>query len=793
MPNAACPAVFRHVRRPPVTRLLSILLAGSGLSLVFAMPVLAAQATQSEQTQVAGPVQQDSETRRDDAAQQQGRIQIAAAVQQQGQTQVAGATQQPPTETVVITGGLERNVVERLPPILGVEIFAGRKTEVIDLTSLDANVALKNPREIFAKVPGIFVYDMDGAGNQMNISTRGLDAHRGWEFNIRKDGFITNSDMYGYPASHFSLPMEAVERVELVRGTGALQYGAQFGGMLNYVTKRAGPEEGLSFESTNSVGSFGMFSTYNAVGGRFGRTDFYGFYSKRVSDGYRDNSRTEAEYYALTVNHQLTDTIDVTAGLAWSEYRVQLAGPLTDAMFHDNPRQATRSRNYYSPDIYVPTLGVTWTPSDRTTISWTASAVLGDRNSVLFDRPANVVDAINPVTLQYANRQVDIDTYRSYTTALKGLHRYTLWGLEHAFSAGVELMDNDTNRRQQGVGTTGTEYDLSLVQPGWGRDLHLTSDNVAFFAQNNFAITERWSINPGIRIESGTSEFTGIVVGYPPGELPNSIEHDYTMLGLSTEYTLSPQSSLYAGYSQAYRPILFKDIIPSSPQERVDKNLKDGRGYTLEAGFRGQSGALSWDVSAFSLVYKNRMGTSAQFDGANFYNLRTNIGDSETHGVEVFLQYGFQVTGTVRATVFTSTAWMEGTYDDNAMVRVGQTNVSVAGNKVQSVPSLISRNGLTVTWGRLSTTLLYSYTDDSYADALNTVIPSANGAVGLVPGYGIFDLSAVYQINENFSLRGSINNLADEQYFTKRPSFYPGPGVWPSDGRSMHLSAEARW
>jgi len=38
--------------------------------------------------------------------------------------------------------------------------------------------------------------------------------------------------MYGYPASHFGLPMEAVERIELVRGTGALQYGAQFGGML---------------------------------------------------------------------------------------------------------------------------------------------------------------------------------------------------------------------------------------------------------------------------------------------------------------------------------------------------------------------------------------------------------------------------------------------------------------------------------------------------------------------------------------------------------------------------------
>jgi Fe(3+) dicitrate transport protein len=764
--------VLSQSHRRPVVSLLKVLLASSALSVAFTMPALAGEAAQAE---IAGQTQQEGETQ--PPGQAQG-----------GQTQVAGAAPEPPPVTVVITGELERNTIERLPPILGVEIFSGRKTEVINLTTLDANVALKNPREIFAKVPGVFVYDMDGTGNQINISTRGLDPHRGWEFNIRKDGFLTNSDMYAYPASHFGLPLEAVERVDLVRGTGALQYGAQFGGMLNYVTKRAGPEEGLHFESINSAGSFGMLSTYNAVSGRFGSTDFYGYYSKRVSDGYRDSSETEAEYYGLTVNHALTETIDLTAGLAWSEYRIQLAGPLTDAMFQENPRQATRARNYYSPDIYVPSFGVTWTPSDRTTLTWTASAVLGDRNSVLFDRPADVLDGIDPVTLEYANRQVDIDTYRSYTTSLKGLQHYTLWGLEHAFAAGVEFMDNDTHRRQQGVGTTGTDYDLSLVQPGWGRDLHLESENFAFYAENSFALTDRWFVNPGFRIESGTSDMTGIVVGYPPGELPNSIKHNFTLLGISTEYSRSPQSGLYAGWSQAYRPVLFKDIIPSSPQERVDKNLKDARGYTLEAGFRGESGDLSWDVSAFSLVYKNRMGTSAQFDGTDFYNLRTNIGDSETHGVEVFLQYGFAVTDNLRATVFTSTSWMDATYSDNAMVRVGQTNVSVAGNKVQSVPSLISRNGLTLVWGGLSTTLLYSYTDESYADALNTVTPSSNGAVGLVPSYGIFDLSAAYQINENFSVRASINNLTDVKYFTKRPEFYPGPGVWPSDGRSFTVS-----
>ena len=76
----------------------------------------------------------------------------------------------------------------------------------------------------------------------------------------------------------------------------------------------------------------------------------------------------------------------------------------------------------------------------------------------------------------------------------------------------------------------------------------------------------------------------------------------------------------------------------------------------------------------------------------------------------------------------------------------------------------------------------------SYADALNTRTPSTNGAVGLVPSYGLLDLSGSFQVRANVALRASINNLTDEKYFTKRPEFYPGPGVWPSDGRSVNVS-----
>ncbi|MCB0574489.1 MAG: TonB-dependent receptor, partial [Saprospiraceae bacterium] len=82
---------------------------------------------------------------------------------------------------------------------------------------------------------------------------------------------------------------------------------------------------------------------------------------------------------------------------------------------------------------------------------------------------------------------------------------------------------------------------------------------------------------------------------------------------------------------------------------------------------------------------------------------------------------------------------------------------------------------------------LYSYTSESFADPLNTVTPSANGAVGLVPSYGILDLNASYRFGK-MVVRVSLNNLLDKQYFTKRPTFYPGPGIWSSDGRGFVAS-----
>jgi Fe(3+) dicitrate transport protein len=678
--------------------------------------------------------------------------------------------------------------LQRMRSVQGTFVCSGARNEVICLEQKDVALSEKHGRQIFAKIPGVFVYDMDGTGNQVNISTRGLDPHRGWEFNIRKDQVITNTDMYGYPASHYNIPMEAVERIELIRGTAAIQYGAQFGGMLNYVSKTPDSTSALAYEGIQTVGSFGMLSGFHRVSGSLGAFRYSAWMNQKKLDGYRDESASSYDAQAVSLFWNPANSFDLRLEWTHSNYIIQLAGPLNDSMFRADPRQASRSRNFYNPDIHIPSLSLSWKPQARTTLSFTASAVLGSRNSVLFDKPVTAPDTIQAATLQYANRQVDIDDYRSLTAEARLFQGYRLLGGEHSFVLGVQYMDNDLHRKQQGLGSTGNNFDLGLVSGGWGRDLHLLSGNLAVFLQNSMSISSRLTLNTGVRVENGHSDMEGKISYYADSLLPARIDHKFPLFGVNAQYTFGSSAECYAGWSQAYRPVIFKDIVPGSVYEQVDRDLKDADGYNLELGFRGKWESFQWDLGVFSLQYNHRMGTLAQTDaGGELTILRTNIGDAQTYGVETFLQWDPWIGDAFDVSFSTATSWMDARYRD-AWVRVGNENVSIDGNRVESVPTWIVRNGLTVRWKRFRLSALHSFTGETYADALNTELSNASGSVGIVPAYHLVDLNLSIKMSTALSVRLNLNNAFDKQYFTKRPQFYPGPGIWPSDGRSFSAS-----
>ena len=168
----------------------------------------------------------------------------------------------------------------------------------------------------------------------------------------------------------------------------------------------------------------------------------------------------------------------------------------------------------------------------------------------------------------------------------------------------------------------------------------------------------------------------------------------------------------------------------------------------------------------------------------NLLIYRTNIGNSRTKGVECFIQSDISLSQKASLSIFTSTSYMDARYD-KATIKSGSTNEDVSGNYVENVPNWISRNGCTYVYLGFRASLLYSYTGSSFADALNSIQPNASGSTGLVPAYQIVDFNFNIKLSSHIQLRCNVNNIFNEHYFVKRPQFYPGPGIWPSDGRDI--------
>jgi Fe(3+) dicitrate transport protein len=119
----------------------------------------------------------------------------------------------------------------------------------------------------------------------------------------------------------------------------------------------------------------------------------------------------------------------------------------------------------------------------------------------------------------------------------------------------------------------------------------------------------------------------------------------------------------------------------------------------------------------------------------------------------------------------------------------GKTSIiNLAGKRIENAPKFICRTGFNLTYEKFFFNLNFAYTEKSYSDALNTETPNANAQNGLIPAYRIWDFTTSYMFTKNWSLTCGVNNLSNQNYFTRRAGGYPGPGIIVADGRNFFVS-----
>jgi Fe(3+) dicitrate transport protein len=672
------------------------------------------------------------------------------------------------------------NGVERMPDVKDNVIYSGKKTEVIRLSTATANLAQNNSRQIFAKVPGIQVWESDGSGVQMGVAARGLSPNRMWEFNTRQNGYDISADPFGYPEAYYTPSVESLDRIEVIRGAASLQYGPQFGGVINYVKKRSVSGKKIGVESTQSFGSYGMFSTFNAIGGNHKKFSYYTNINYRRSDGWRQNNGYNTWNGYVNLGYQLTKKININAEYTRMDQLVQQPGGLTDSMFNINAKQSLRSRNWFKLVWNIAALNFDYQINSSNKLNIKAFGLMGERSSIGFMSGINVADA-KDVNGIYGNRLVDQDKYNNYGVEARHLYTYRVGKQKQSLAVGARYYVGNTDRIQNKFGNRGTDYSLATEQNLLARDLNFKTHNAALFAEHLFNINKRLSITPGVRYEYLKNTASGIL------DLKNvdrESSRSFALLGVGAQYKVTSNTNIYANYTQGYRPVLFSDISVVTT-DSINPDLKDASGYNLDLGYRGNFGRLvSFDVSAYIMYYGNRIG-SYNINGKNY---RTNIGASESRGIESYIEVSptnmFKTFKGGHISLFATMAFTQAEY---VSWNDPDINKNQKGKRVENAPKYIHRFGLTYRYKSFTTSLQYSLVGYAFADALNTTKPNATATTGLIPSYEVADWSFQLTIKKLYNINCGINNIFDTKYFTRRAGGYPGPGLLPAEGRIWYV------
>lgn len=694
-------------------------------------------------------------------------------------------------DSVIVSTRSKQFNASYLTDVIGTKIYAGKRTNTLTLSQNINGLSFNLGRTALAKIPGLTMWEMDGAGTQLNIGSRGTDSHRSIEMNMRQNGYNTNSDVFGYPEDHYTVPLQGIEEIQLVRGSAALQFGPQFGGMMNYKMKEGDTTKIFGAELEQTAGNNNFFNSFNAVGGTKGRFNYYAFYDNRHGDGWRDNAKFNYHAYYVHFGYQLNNKMQIKLEFSRMDYVQQIAGGLTDQQFEESAKQSVRSRNYFQPIINIPALILNYHISPNTHLEVTSNAIFGQRNSVQFINAPDIPDTFNTTLGSYNPRQVDRDYYNGFTTEARLLHIYKIGKVNSVVSGGLRYFHELTKRRQKGVGTTGSDFDLALTKD-YGIDLRFTTDNYAAFAENIFQLTPKFSVTPGVRYEMINSELNG-VISNRTANVSYLGKRNFPLFGAGLQYDLTSNSQLVGNISQAYRPYLYANVTPADRLDKIDPDLKDSKGYDVDFGYRGRiRNVFQFDVDAFYLFYGSKIGlvTETNDDGSSNL-LTTNVGNSVAKGVEAFAELSLlklidPAGSPADVRIFSSVAFNQAKYTTGAINKSG-TNVDVSGNYVENTPRWMVKSGLELRYKTISTSFQYAFTSKTFNDAFNT-LSSSNGVIGLIPAYHVWDWNCSWQFSKQFHVSGSINNLANEKYFNRRITMYPGPGILPADGRTFTIS-----
>ncbi len=693
-----------------------------------------------------------------------------------------------------------------LPDVEGTRLNAGKKTSNITMTDLP-EIANDNYRQVIAKTPGLIL--SEETTPLLSIGYRGYAPHRTQYFQVLEDGIPIHADMFGYPESYYTPPLDAVERVELVRGGAALMYGPQPAGAINFVMKKAPLETPFTVQSTNIIGSFDLYSNFSSFGGTVGRFGYYGWYNHRQTDGFREaNSDYFLNAWGGTFSLDATGPFRTYLNLtAYDEVHGEPGGlTLSDgpgAVNYTEDRNGTsRFNDRARISRYAVALITEWDVSDRTLVTFRG---WWDYYRRFSRRQRGGGFGTLPTGPDAGTNSIQTQQFYTFGVEPRVRHDWDWLGETHTFAGGMLLYNTYSPRRDERGDSPTAMHGRTLNQND------RTTWYSSVFAENKFQIG-KFSITPGVRFENiwqSLDESVNVAKSDAGQNLSDETEYNFVPLfGLGLEYAFTPEIAAYANVSQAYRPPIFTEAITTSPNTVVAGELEENFVWNYEIGFRGNPAPwVNWDTSFFVIDSSDQIGTRTA-DNGNL-TIIENAGRSVTYGWDVAAELDFvglanelfnqseELPPVVGAKDGKKTFdplpvvdnWVDRygslrAYGALTLMRAKFVSGSNDGNTPQYSPEYILRFGLVYDWrDRIKVALMSNFVGSSFADDSNT-------AQRFVPAYDVWDLTVEAKVyRDTVSVIGGVNNLFDRDYYSRIRS----DGIDPASPRNWYAGLKVEF
>jgi Fe(3+) dicitrate transport protein len=673
-----------------------------------------------------------------------------------------------------------------------------------------------NINRILAKVPGVYVREEDGYGNFPNLSIRGSLGTRSEKTTMMEDGILMNPAPYSAPAAYYSPNAGRMSAIEILKGSSQVLYGPHTtGGVINYLSTPVPDQQ--SFYGKFTYGSDNTLMGHAHYGdtvqtennGTFGY--LLEMYYQR-SDGFRSiqghggqNTGFERIEPMLKMfwepDTALKQRIEFKYGYTEFDANETYLG-LSEEDVRKNPHDryvATRFDNIdtfhhrtYLKYLAEPTADLRFEAAgyyNRFNRNWyKLNKVNGSSlHSALLD--SALVESLQGM---HAGDILDVKAnnrdYRSYGAQFAGTYDFTVGEVDNSLTTGLRL-HKDFVRRYQWVDkyTSNGMGDFGQSGSGvHGDDSNRRQETLAtsVFIEDEIK-TGKLTLRPGLRFEHMNFDYTDY-----KSDISRSDNLTVWAGGMGGNYELSETDRLFGGIYRGISTPSPKGYTDPNPAKQTDAETS----ISYELGWRRHDidRSVGFELVGFYTDFDNLLAPAA---GAGVGD-PANGGKAKVYGVEAQVTYDPATANgqTYRAPMYISATWTHATLQENLAADPGNVYTDFqggdeTGNRIPYIPEWKIAAGVGLDFGQWGTHLDATWTSEMYGTGGNHDAPISSSREGKIDEAVLVDLSAWYQINDQWRVIGGVYNIFDEINIVSRLPEGPRTGR----GRNLYAGFEVQF